>query len=94
MHQITLLVVCFLDANVKKQLQRVEERLSKDFEKEKALYKGMFNKQKQAEEDAVEKNPNQVWELGRSAPAEKMKNETEEKGLTKMWATRCPGHGI
>lgn len=59
-HQITLLVVCFLDANVKKQLQRVEERLSKDFEKEKALYKGMFNKQKQAEEDAVEKNPNQV----------------------------------
>lgn len=49
------------DANVKKQLQRVEERLSKDFEKEKALYKGMFNKQKQAEEeDAVEKNPNQV----------------------------------
>lgn len=40
----------FSDANVKKQLQRVEERLSKDYQKEKALYKGMFSKQKQAEE--------------------------------------------
>ncbi|MCJ8734270.1 hypothetical protein PDJAM_G00233360 [Pangasius djambal] len=49
------------DANVKKQLQRVEERLSKDYEKEKALYKGMFNKQKQAEEEeAAEENPDQV----------------------------------
>ncbi|XP_066505959.1 tetratricopeptide repeat protein 9C [Hoplias malabaricus] len=38
------------DANVKKQLQRVEERLSKDYQKEKALYKGMFSKQKQIEE--------------------------------------------
>lgn len=54
----------FSDANVKKQLQRVEERLNKDYEKEKALYKGMFNKQKQAEgEDAGEENPNQVWEV-------------------------------
>lgn len=38
------------DANIKKQLQRVEERLSKDYQKEKALYKGMFSKQKQGEE--------------------------------------------
>ncbi|KAL6480476.1 hypothetical protein MHYP_G00115090 [Metynnis hypsauchen] len=37
------------DANVKKQLQRVEERLKKDYQKEKALYKGMFSKQKQGE---------------------------------------------
>ncbi|XP_062856078.1 tetratricopeptide repeat protein 9C [Trichomycterus rosablanca] len=41
------------DANVKKQLQRVEERLSKDFQKEKALYKGMFSKQKQEGEEAM-----------------------------------------
>lgn len=41
----------------------MEERLSKDYEKEKALYKGMFNKQKQTEEEeAAEDNPNQVWE--------------------------------
>ncbi|KAA0709542.1 Tetratricopeptide repeat protein 9C [Triplophysa tibetana] len=46
------------DANVKKQLQRVEERLGKDYQKEKALYKGMFSKQKQAEEPlADEKSP-------------------------------------
>ncbi|XP_026991879.1 tetratricopeptide repeat protein 9C isoform X1 [Tachysurus fulvidraco] len=49
------------DANVKKQLQRVEERLSKDYEKEKALYKGMFNKQKETdEEETAEENPSQV----------------------------------
>ncbi|XP_076149110.1 tetratricopeptide repeat protein 9C [Alosa pseudoharengus] len=35
------------DANVKRQLQRAEERLSKDYQKEKALYKGMFSQQKQ-----------------------------------------------
>ncbi|XP_076877495.1 tetratricopeptide repeat protein 9C [Brachyhypopomus gauderio] len=34
------------DATVKKQLQRVEERLSEDYQKEKALYQGMFSKQK------------------------------------------------
>ncbi|KAI5606651.1 tetratricopeptide repeat protein 9C [Silurus asotus] len=48
------------DANVKKQLQRVEERLNKDYEKEKALYKGMFNKQKQEEEEEKAKNSNQA----------------------------------
>ncbi|XP_062380585.1 tetratricopeptide repeat protein 9C [Sardina pilchardus] len=37
------------DANVKRQLQRAEERLSKDYQKEKALYKGMFSQQKQGE---------------------------------------------
>ncbi|XP_051514298.1 tetratricopeptide repeat protein 9C-like isoform X2 [Myxocyprinus asiaticus] len=42
------------DANVKKQLLRVEERLSRDYQKEKALYKGMFSKQKQGEEQLVE----------------------------------------
>ncbi|XP_051945059.1 tetratricopeptide repeat protein 9C-like [Xyrauchen texanus] len=41
------------DANVKKQLVRVEERLSRDFQEEKALYKGMFSKQKQGEEQMV-----------------------------------------
>ncbi|XP_072519575.1 tetratricopeptide repeat protein 9C [Salminus brasiliensis] len=45
------------DANVKKQLQRVEERLSKDYQKEKALYKGMFSKQKQGEEEETTENP-------------------------------------
>ncbi|XP_028816101.1 tetratricopeptide repeat protein 9C-like [Denticeps clupeoides] len=35
------------DANVRRQLQRVEEKLSKDYQKEKALYKGMFTKEKQ-----------------------------------------------
>lgn len=56
-----LLFVCFSDSSVKKQLQRVEEKLSKDYEKEKALYKGMFNKQKQAEEEeAAGENPDQV----------------------------------
>lgn len=55
------MVVYYLDANVKKQLQRVEERLSKDYEKEKALYKGMFNKQKETdEEETAEENPSQV----------------------------------
>lgn len=33
------------DANVKKHLQRAEERLSKDYQKEKALYRGMFTSQ-------------------------------------------------
>ncbi|XP_051505063.1 tetratricopeptide repeat protein 9C [Myxocyprinus asiaticus] len=42
------------DANVKKQLQRVEERLGIDYQKEKALYKGMFSKQKQGKEQLVE----------------------------------------
>ncbi|XP_056113285.1 tetratricopeptide repeat protein 9C [Rhinichthys klamathensis goyatoka] len=42
------------DADVKKQLQRVEERLSQDYQKEKALYKGMFSKQKQGEEQLAE----------------------------------------
>ncbi|XP_042562576.1 tetratricopeptide repeat protein 9C [Clupea harengus] len=37
------------DANVKRQLQRVEERLSKEYLKEKALYKGMFSQQKNEE---------------------------------------------
>lgn len=46
-------MLCSVDANVKKQLQRVEERLSKDFQKEKALYKGMFSKQTQNEEEAM-----------------------------------------
>uniref|UniRef100_A0A671R1M1 Tetratricopeptide repeat domain 9C n=1 Tax=Sinocyclocheilus anshuiensis TaxID=1608454 RepID=A0A671R1M1_9TELE len=32
------------DADVKKRLQRVEERLSQHYQKEKALYKGMFSK--------------------------------------------------
>ncbi|KAG9272460.1 tetratricopeptide repeat protein 9C [Astyanax mexicanus] len=45
------------DANVKKQLQRVDERLSKDYQKEKALYKGMFSKQKQGEEEEANGNP-------------------------------------
>ncbi|XP_016087761.1 tetratricopeptide repeat protein 9C [Sinocyclocheilus grahami] len=42
------------DPDVKKQLQRVEERLSQDYQKEKALYKGMFSKQKQGEEQLAE----------------------------------------
>ncbi|XP_063046821.1 tetratricopeptide repeat protein 9C [Engraulis encrasicolus] len=37
------------DANVKRQLQRTEERLSKDYQREKALYKGMFSQQKSGE---------------------------------------------
>lgn len=37
------------DANVKRQLQRAEERLSKEYQKEKALYKGMFSQQKRGE---------------------------------------------
>lgn len=44
----------FSDPDVKKQLQRVEERLSQDYQKEKALYKGMFSKQKQAEDQLAE----------------------------------------
>ncbi|KAI4904152.1 hypothetical protein NFI96_013814 [Prochilodus magdalenae] len=45
------------DANVKKQLQRVEEKLSKDYQKEKALYKGMLSKQKQKDkEEATEES--------------------------------------
>lgn len=47
-------VLYFSDADVKKQLQRVEERLSQDYQKEKALYKGMFSKQKQGEEQLAE----------------------------------------
>lgn len=42
------------DPDVKKQLQRVEERLSQDYQKEKALYKGMFSKQKQGEDQLTE----------------------------------------
>ncbi|XP_043112912.1 tetratricopeptide repeat protein 9C [Puntigrus tetrazona] len=42
------------DPDVKKQLQRVEERVSQDYQKEKALYKGMFSKQKQSEEQLAE----------------------------------------
>ncbi|XP_030621365.1 tetratricopeptide repeat protein 9C [Chanos chanos] len=49
------------DANVKKQLQRVEERLNTDYQKEKALYKGMFTKQKQeAGEEVVEESQKHV----------------------------------
>ncbi|KAF4104920.1 tetratricopeptide repeat protein 9C [Onychostoma macrolepis] len=49
------------DPDVKRQLQRVEERLSQDYQKEKALYKGMFSKQKQGEEQlAEEKTQNLV----------------------------------
>ncbi|XP_062332304.1 tetratricopeptide repeat protein 9C [Osmerus eperlanus] len=33
------------DANVKKHLQRAEERLSSEYQKEKALYQGMFTSQ-------------------------------------------------
>ncbi|XP_023685217.1 tetratricopeptide repeat protein 9C isoform X2 [Paramormyrops kingsleyae] len=35
------------DANVKRHLQRAEERLSSEYQREKALYKGMFGKQKE-----------------------------------------------
>uniref|UniRef100_A0A673H5I7 Tetratricopeptide repeat protein 9C-like n=1 Tax=Sinocyclocheilus rhinocerous TaxID=307959 RepID=A0A673H5I7_9TELE len=42
------------DPDVKKQLQRVEERLSQDYQNEKALYKGMFSKQKRGEEQLAE----------------------------------------
>ncbi|XP_026136594.1 tetratricopeptide repeat protein 9C-like [Carassius auratus] len=42
------------DPDVKKQLQRVEERLSQDFQKEKALYKCMFSKQKPGEEQLAD----------------------------------------
>ncbi|KAK1804415.1 hypothetical protein P4O66_020435 [Electrophorus voltai] len=49
------------DATIKKQLQRVDERLSKDYQKEKALYQGMFSKQKQdVGEEAMEEPPEQV----------------------------------
>lgn len=48
------------DADVKKQLQRVEERLSQDYQKEKALYKGMFSKQKQAEEQIAEEKTQEL----------------------------------
>ncbi|KPP62211.1 tetratricopeptide repeat protein 9c-like [Scleropages formosus] len=34
------------DANVRRYLQRAEERLSSDYQREKELYKGMFAKQK------------------------------------------------
>ncbi|XP_064182255.1 tetratricopeptide repeat protein 9C [Anguilla rostrata] len=34
------------DPNVRRYLQRAEERLSSDYQREKALYKGMFAKQK------------------------------------------------
>ncbi|KAJ8338013.1 hypothetical protein SKAU_G00369790 [Synaphobranchus kaupii] len=43
------------DANVKRYLLRAEERLSSDYQREKALYKGMFAKQKdEAGEDGAE----------------------------------------
>ncbi|XP_048031788.1 tetratricopeptide repeat protein 9C [Megalobrama amblycephala] len=51
------------DANVKKQLQRVEERLSQDYQKEKALYKGMFSKQKQGEEQLAEEKTQKLVEM-------------------------------
>ena len=31
------------DANVRKQLQRVEEKLNRELQKEKAMYRGMFS---------------------------------------------------
>lgn len=34
------------DSNVRKHLQRAEEMLSKEYQKEKALYRGMFSSQK------------------------------------------------
>uniref|UniRef100_A0A8C1YV58 Tetratricopeptide repeat domain 9C n=1 Tax=Cyprinus carpio TaxID=7962 RepID=A0A8C1YV58_CYPCA len=48
------------DPDVKKQLQRVEERLSQDYQKEKALYKGMFSKQKQSEEQLAEEKTHKL----------------------------------
>ncbi|KAJ8405155.1 hypothetical protein AAFF_G00321460 [Aldrovandia affinis] len=43
------------DANVRRYLQRAEERLNSDYQREKALYKGMFSKQKdEAGEGVVE----------------------------------------
>ncbi len=61
MRHLYRLVLRFSDPDIKKQLQRVEERLSQDFQKEKALYKGMFSKQKQGEEQlAEEKTPELV----------------------------------
>ncbi len=54
------LVLRFSDPDIKKQLQRVEERLSQDFQKEKALYKGMFSKQKQGEEQLAEEKTQEL----------------------------------
>ncbi len=38
----------------------MEERLSQDFQKEKALYKGMFSKQKQGEEQLAEEKTQEL----------------------------------
>lgn len=35
--------VSVTDANVRKYLQRAEEKLSRDLQKEKAMYRGMFS---------------------------------------------------
>lgn len=53
-------VLHFSDPDIKKQLQRVEERLSQDYQKEKALYKGMFSKQKQGEEQLAEEKTQEL----------------------------------
>ncbi|KAM6953731.1 tetratricopeptide repeat protein 9C [Aplochiton taeniatus] len=41
------------DANVRKHLQRAEEMLSKEYQKEKALYQGMFSSQKTGPGDGL-----------------------------------------
>lgn len=43
------------DVNVRKHLQRTEEKLNKELQKEKAMYRGMFSTSQKS--SSVQKNP-------------------------------------
>lgn len=62
------------DANVRKHLQRVEEKLSQDLQREKAMYRGMFSSSMKS---GSEEEINQTHRGGEGVLAEQLNAPNE-----------------